>query len=136
MANVLIIDDSTVQRVIIKKFVENENHTVVGEAGTGQEGVKLYKMLRPDIVTLDIVMADANGISILEEIINFDKNANIIMCSSTAIQHVIIESIKLGAKNFLVKPFDRNILINAINKILSTQNRVSVNKVPKINNNQ
>lgn len=118
MANILIIDDSTVQRVIIKKFLEKDDHIVVGEAGTGQEGIDLYMRLKPDIVTLDIVMSDANGIAILKEIINYDPNAKVIMCSSTAIQHIILEAIHIGAKNFLIKPFDKDILISAINKIL------------------
>ena len=122
MANILVIDDSTVQRVIIRKYVEKEGHLVVGEAGTGQEGVELYKKLKPDIVTLDIVMPDANGIAILKEIMSYDSDANVIMCSSTAIQHMIIEAIHIGAKSFLVKPFNRELLINNIDKILMSCN--------------
>jgi len=122
MPRILIIDDSTVQRTILRKYLEKENHEIVGEAKNGQEALGLYKELKPDIVLLDIVMPDANGISILDQIMNYDNNANIIMCSATALKNVIIESIQLGAKGFLVKPITSEKLLNTINKIMEMSN--------------
>ena len=118
MAKVLIVDDSTVQRTILKKFLEKEQHEIIGEAKNGQDAVALYKDLNPDIVLLDIVMPDANGIAVLDQIINQDENANVIICSSTALRNLIIESIQIGAKGFLVKPITSETLIKTINKIM------------------
>ncbi|MEI8388414.1 MAG: response regulator [bacterium] len=118
MAKVLIVDDSTVQRTILKKFLEKEQHEIIGEAKNGQDAVALYKDLNPDIVLLDIVMPDANGIAILDQIINQDENANVIICSSTALRNLIIESIQIGAKGFLVKPITSETLLKTINKIM------------------
>ena len=118
MAKVLIVDDSTVQRTILKKFLEKEQHEIIGEAKNGQDAIGLYKDLNPDIVLLDIVMPDANGIAILDQIINQDGNANVIICSSTALRNLIIESIQIGAKGFLVKPITSETLLKTINKIM------------------
>ena len=115
---VLIVDDSTVQRTILKKFLEKEQHEIIGEAKNGQDAIGLYKDLNPDIVLLDIVMPDANGIAILDQIINQDGNANVIICSSTALRNLIIESIQIGAKGFLVKPITSETLLKTINKIM------------------
>jgi len=118
MARVLIVDDSTIQRTILRKFLERENHEIVGEAITGQPVLELYKELNPDIVILDIILPDANGITILDQLMHYDRNANIIMCSATAMQNIIIESIKLGAKGFLVKPITGEALLKTVNKVL------------------
>jgi len=118
MARILLVDDSTVQRMILRKFLEKENHQIIGEANNGQAVLGLYQDLKPDIVLLDIVLPDANGITILDQLMHYDRNANVIMCSSTALQNVIIESIQLGAKGFLVKPITIEVLSKAVNKIL------------------
>ncbi|OGH96590.1 MAG: hypothetical protein A2039_06150 [Candidatus Melainabacteria bacterium GWA2_34_9] len=118
MARILIVDDSTVQRTILKKFLEKENHNIVGEANNGQAVLGLYQDLKPDIILLDIVMPDANGITILDQLMHYDRNANVIMCSATALQNVIIESIQLGAKGFLVKPITADTLLKTVNRIM------------------
>ena len=118
MARILIVDDSTVQRTILKKFLEKENHDIVGEAQNGQAVLGLYQDLKPDIILLDIVMPDANGITILDQLMHYDRNANVIMCSATALQNVIIESIQLGAKGFLVKPITADTLLKTVNRIM------------------
>lgn len=129
MASVVIVDDSTVQRTIIKKYLERGGHEVIGEAKKGYLGVKLYKDLNPDLIILDIVMPDANGIAILDELINYDPKANIIMCSATAIENVIIETFQLGAKNFLVKPITQETLLRAVSMIFESNKRNSnINK--------
>ncbi len=128
MARILIVDDSTVQRTILTKYLEREQHEVVGEVSNGHETLQAYQKLTPDIVLLDIVMPDSNGISILSELLQFDKNANVIMCSSTALQNVIIESIQIGAKGFLVKPLTRDALARSINKVMEMSQKQALKR--------
>jgi len=125
MARIIIVDDSTVQRMILRKFLEKENHDIVGEANNGQAVLGLYQDLKPDIVLLDIVMPDANGITILDQLMHYDRNANVVMCSSTALQNVIIESIQLGAKGFLVKPITVDTLLKTVNRIMEMSKSIN-----------
>jgi len=118
MSNILIIEDSTVQRTILRKHLEKAGHQIIGELKSGMNAVSLYMKLQPDIVILDIVMPDANGMNILSQIMSYDSEAKVIMCSVAAMQNIIIESIQLGAKGFLVKPIDRDTLIKSISKAL------------------
>lgn len=118
MARVLIVDDSSFDRLVIKKCLENNEHETVGEAATGQEALKLYRELRPDIVILDIYMSNENGINILRNIMEYDEKANVIMCTSSALQTLVIQASQLGAKYFLAKPVTEEVLVKTINKIL------------------
>ncbi|MDD3013883.1 MAG: response regulator [Candidatus Gastranaerophilales bacterium] len=121
MAKVIIVDDSSVTRFILRKCLEKNGHEVVGEAINGQDTLRLYSELRPDVVLLDIHLPDDNGLRILEQLISYDKYANVIMCSSAALQNIIIEAHQLGAKHFLVKPFTGKLLEGTIQKTLKTQ---------------
>ena len=125
MARILIVDDSTVQRTILKKFLEKNKHEIVGEAKNGNDVLGLYIELKPDIVLLDIVMPDANGVAILDQLMHYDMHANVIMCSSTALKNVIIESIQLGAKGFLVKPITADALSKTVNKIMEMNKSIN-----------
>ncbi len=115
--NVLIVDDGAFMRVLIKGMLVKHHYTVVGEAEDGDVGVRLYKELRPDLVTMDITMPTMDGISALKEIIAFDPDANVIMVSAMGQEHNIKEAIKAGARSFLVKPFDESGLISVIESI-------------------
>jgi two-component system chemotaxis response regulator CheY len=121
MAKILIIDDSAVHIAIIKKFLLKAGHEVIGQSYSGTETIKLYKKTKPDIVLLDIVLFDSNGITILDQLIKFDKNANVIMCSSTSLRNVISDSIQLGAKGFLIKPVKKDVLIKTINRVIELE---------------
>lgn len=125
MARILIVDDSTVQRTILKKFLEKNKHEIVGEAKNGNDVLGLYNELKPDIVLLDIVMPDANGVAILDQLMHYDMHANVIMCSSTALKNIIIESIQLGAKGFLVKPITADALSKTVNKIMEMNKSIN-----------
>lgn len=125
MARILIVEDSTVQRTILKKYLEKEKHEIVGELKNGQNVMDLYMELKPDIVLLDIVMPDANGINILSQLMSYDGNANVIMCSAAALKNVIIESIQIGAKSFLVKPVTQEALLNAVNKVMEMSKTIN-----------
>lgn len=118
MNKVLVIDDAAFMRMTIKIMLERSNYEVVGEAGDGKDGIKLYKDLKPDIVTLDITMPDMDGIAALKEIKKFDPNAKVIMVSAMGQELMVRESIKAGANSFLVKPFKEDQLAKALDKVL------------------
>ena len=117
MIKVLIVDDASVMRAMLKKILVNSGYDVVGEACNGQEAFEKYKLLSPDIVTMDITMREVDGITAVRMIKEYDKSANIIMCSAQGQQSMIVDSIRAGAKDFLVKPFVKEKVINAIKKI-------------------
>lgn len=118
MVKVLIIDDAKFMRKTLSTLFEKNNFTVVGTAENGKEGVELYKQTSPDIVTMDITMPVMGGLEALEEIIAYDPNANVIMCSAMGQQKLVVEAIELGAKDFIVKPFDEKRVMETVNNIL------------------
>lgn len=114
---VLIVDDAAIMRTILKGILERAGCTVVGEAINGLDAFNKYKDLRPDLVTMDITMPDVDGIQGLTLIKNFDSNAKIIMCSAMGQKAFVLEAIKKGAIDFIVKPFEEPRVIEAINKV-------------------
>lgn len=118
MARILIVDDAKFMRMMVKDTLEKAGHTVVAEGGNGNEAVELYKEEKPDLVTLDITMPEKDGIEAVKEIIAFDPKANIIMVSAMGQQSMVMEAIKAGAKNFIVKPFQAQAILDAINKVI------------------
>ncbi|OGI00547.1 MAG: hypothetical protein A2Y25_00060 [Candidatus Melainabacteria bacterium GWF2_37_15] len=117
MAKFLIVDDSPIERLTLKKCLEKLNHEVIGEAKDGSEALDLYKTLMPDVVILDIIMPNDNGINILRQILNYDKNAKVIMCTSSATQTLVITAAQIGAKYFLVKPVDMESLSRIVQNL-------------------
>jgi len=109
MADILIVDDASFMRNVLKKIVMRTGNNVVGEAGNGDEAIEMYKKCQPDLVLLDIVMPPGevarDGIEALRCIMKEDPNAKVIMCSSMGQQALITEAIKSGAKDFITKPF-------------------------------
>lgn len=118
MVKVLIIDDAKFMRKTLSMLFEKNNFTVVGMAENGKEGVELYKETSPDLVTLDITMPVMGGLEALEQIIQYDPNANVIMCSAMGQQKLVVEAIELGAKDFIVKPFDEKRVMETVHNIL------------------
>ena len=118
MAKFLLIDDSKVVRNILKNILIEAGHEVVAEASNGIEGEAMYFEHKPDIVTLDNVMPDENGIDCLKNIMAKDPNAKIIMVSSVGKEKTIIEELKIGAKQFLTKPFEKDDVLHVINAVL------------------
>jgi len=117
MKTVLIVDDSALMRRILLNIITKNGYDVVGEAANGKIAVKKYKELRPDIVTMDFVMDEMNGLDALRHIIEFDPGANIIMVSSMGQEVIVRDAIVLGAKNFLLKPFDEKQVVEALKKM-------------------
>lgn len=116
---VLITDDTAFMRMTLKNVIEKNGYTVVGEAGDGEEAVALYKELKPDMVTMDITMPKMDGITAIKEIMKIDPNAKIIVCSAMGQKPMVIEALSAGAKDFLVKPFDAERVVESLRKISS-----------------
>jgi len=117
MKTVLIVDDSSIMRRILKNIVTKNGYEVVGEASNGKIGVKKYKELHPDIVTMDFVMDEMNGLEALSRIIGENPDANVIMVSSMGQEVIVRDAIVLGAKHYLLKPFDEKQVIEAFEKL-------------------
>ena len=116
--NILICDDAAFMRMMIKDILTKNGYEVVGEAANGAEGVEKYSQLKPDLVMMDITMPEMNGIDALKKIKENDSSANVIMCSAMGQQAMVIESIQAGAKDFIVKPFQVERVIEAVQKAI------------------
>ena len=115
----LIVDDAAFMRMMIKEILTKNGYEVVGEASDGFQAIEKYKEVQPDLVTMDITMPEMDGITALKEIRKIDPNAKIIMCSAMGQQAMVIDAIQAGAKDFIVKPFQPERVLEAINKTLS-----------------
>lgn len=113
---ILIVDDAAFMRLTLKNLVEEIGYEVIGEATNGEEAVAKYADLQPDIVTMDITMPEMSGLEALKEIINIDETASIIMCSAMGQQTMVLDAIKSGAKDFIVKPFNKERIEEALSK--------------------
>jgi len=120
MAKVLIVDDAAFMRMLVKKILVQAGHQVVGEAGNGKEAVEKYKELKPDLVTMDVVMPEMDGISAVKEIMKIDPNAKIIMITAVGQEAKVMEALKSGAKGYIVKPFQAPKVIEEVNRVLSS----------------
>lgn len=114
---VLIVDDAIFMRMKLKDILEKNGFEVVAEAQNGMEAVGKYKSENPDLVTMDITMPEMDGVTALKEIKKIDKDAKIIMCSAMGQQSMVMDAIKAGALDFIVKPFDTERVIKALQKI-------------------
>ena len=116
---VLIVDDAVVMRMMIKGILSKHGYEVVGEAQNGVESVDKYKQLQPDLVTMDMVMPEMDGITAVRQIMSMDPNAKIIMCTSMGQQALVVEAIQAGAKSFITKPFQPPKILETISKVLA-----------------
>ena len=115
----LVCDDAVFMRSLISDILTEAGYDVVGEAGTGIEAVERYRHLKPDFVTMDIVMPAMSGIDAVKEIIKVDPNARILMCSAMGQQALVVEAIQAGAKDFVVKPFQPARVLESIERMLA-----------------
>jgi len=115
---ILIVDDAAFMRMMLKNILSQNGYEIAGEASNGLEAVNLYKELKPDLVTMDITMPEMDGITAVKEIKKIDPEAKIIMCSAMGQQAMVIESIQAGAKDFIVKPFQPDRVLEAVRKVL------------------
>jgi two-component system chemotaxis response regulator CheY len=119
MKSILIVDDANFMRMVLKDILTKNGYNIIGEASNGAEAFKKYKELNPDLVTMDITMPDVNGIQGVKLIREFDPNADIIMCSAMGQQAMVVEAIKNGAKDFIVKPFNAERVVEAVRMVLN-----------------
>lgn len=111
---ILIVDDSTVMRKIISQILRSEMYDVCGEASNGQEAIEMYQELKPDVVTLDVNMPIKDGLTTLKEILAIDPKALVVMLTSEGEQKMVLEAIQAGAKYYVVKPPDREVLLEKV----------------------
>jgi two-component system chemotaxis response regulator CheY len=117
----VVVDDAIFMRTLLKKMIEEvEEFKVIGEGSTGYDAIEQARINKPDIMTLDITMPDMDGIKAVKEIIKVSPETKIIMVSAMGQQSMVIEAIKLGAKDFVVKPFEKSRVIQAIRNVIST----------------
>lgn len=115
---VLIVDDAAFMRMMIKDILTKNGYEVAGEAENGLVAVNMYKELKPDLVTMDITMPEMDGITAVKMIKKIDPNAKIIMCSAMGQQMMVMEAIQAGARDFIVKPFQQERVIQAVKKAI------------------
>ena len=116
--NILICDDAAFMRMMIKDILTKNGYNVVGEAENGAKAVEKYQELKPDLVLMDITMPEMDGSQALKAIKAADPSATVIMCSAMGQQAMVIESIQSGAKDFIVKPFQQDRVLEAVRKVV------------------
>lgn len=119
MANgILIVDDAAFMRMMIKDVLTKNGYNIAGEAENGQKAIEKYNELSPDLVIMDITMPEVDGIQAVKAITKEHPDAKVIMCSAMGQQAMVIESIQAGAKDFIVKPFQADRVIEAVKKVI------------------
>ncbi len=115
---ILIVDDAAFMRMMIKDVLTKNGFDVIGEAENGARAIEKYKELQPNLTIMDITMPEIDGIQAVKEIKKIDPSAKIIMCSAMGQQAMVIEAIQAGAKDFIVKPFQADRVIEAVKKVI------------------
>ena len=120
MANgILVVDDAAFMRMMVKDILVKNGFQVLGEAENGAKAIEKYKELSPDLVIMDITMPEVDGIQAVKEIKKINPSAKIVMCSAMGQQAMVIEAIQAGARDFIVKPFQADRVVEAVRKVLS-----------------
>ncbi|MFA7672263.1 MAG: response regulator [Clostridia bacterium] len=115
---ILVVDDAAFMRMMIKDILSRNNIQVAGEAPNGVIAVEKYQELKPELVIMDITMPEMSGVDALKCIKKMDPKANVIMCSALGQQDMVMEAIQVGARDFIVKPFQEGKLVQAIRKFV------------------
>ncbi len=113
----VVVDDTIFMRMTLKNILENIGYTVLGEGADGFDAIKLYKKHKPLIITMDITMPNKDGIEAVQEILSFDQKANVIMVSAMGQKNKVIDALTAGAKDFVVKPFQHERILEALTRI-------------------
>ncbi|MCT4564070.1 MAG: response regulator [Maledivibacter sp.] len=119
MANgILIVDDAAFMRMMIRDVLSKNGYEILGEAENGQKAIEKFKELNPDLVIMDITMPEVDGIQAVKEIKKISPDAKVVMCSAMGQQAMVIEAIQAGARDFIVKPFQADRVIEAVKKVI------------------
>lgn len=119
MAKILIVDDAAFMRMMLKDILTKAGHEIVAETGNGNEAAEKYIEFHPDLVTMDITMPECDGLEGLSKIMEINSNAKVVMCSAMGQQVMVLDAVKRGAKDFIVKPFQAEKVITSINNVLN-----------------
>lgn len=119
MAKILIVDDAAFMRMMLKDILTKAGHEIVAEAGNGNEAAEKYIEFHPDLVTMDITMPGCDGLEGLSKIMEANSNAKVVMCSAMGQQAMVLDAVKRGAKDFIVKPFQAEKVVTSVNKVLN-----------------
>lgn len=117
-ARFLIVDDANFMRILLRKILEEEGFEVIGEASNGEEAIEKVNELSPDIVTMDITMPEMDGITALKEILVIKPKIKVIMCSAINQREMVLDALKIGAKDFISKPFEQNKVSDVIKRVV------------------
>ncbi|MBP2132984.1 two-component system chemotaxis response regulator CheY [Methanomicrobium sp. W14] len=120
MGRILVVDDTMFMRTLLKNILFSGSHDIVGEAENGEDAVEKYKSLKPDLVTMDVVMPKMNGIEALKTIMASDPGAKVVMCTAVGQEQMVKLAIKTGAKGYIVKPFQAPKVLEEVNNVLSS----------------
>ncbi len=120
MGKILIVDDTLFMRTLLKNILFSGGHEIVGEAGDGAEAVEKYQALKPDLVTMDVVMPKMNGIEALKEIKKIDPGAKVVMCTAVGQEQMVKLAIKTGARGYVVKPFQAPKVLDEVKNVLAS----------------
>ncbi|MBB6669842.1 response regulator [Cohnella nanjingensis] len=115
---VLIADDTAFMRAFLRDLMQSNGYEVVAEAANGLEAVQMFKTYRPDVVTMDLTMPIMDGLMALKEIRSVDPTAKVIICSAMGNQQMVVEAVQAGARDFMVKPFHRERLLESLRLLL------------------
>ena len=115
--NVLVVDDSSFMRSILKDILTDGGYMIAGEASDGKQALEQYRKLRPDIVTMDIILPDKSGIDVVREIREIDSNAGIVMITALGQEQLVSEAVSAGASGFITKPFQKEKILDAVKKL-------------------
>lgn len=118
MGRILIVDDTLFMRTLLKNILFSGGHTIVGEAENGEEAIAKYQELKPDLVTMDVVMPKKNGIEALQGIRGIDPHAKVVMCTAVGQEQMVKLAVKSGAKGYIVKPFQAPKVLEEVKNVL------------------
>jgi two-component system chemotaxis response regulator CheY len=114
----MLVDDASFMRRMLRHILTAAHYQVVAEAQTGKEALALYPKVKPDLVFVDVIMPDLDGIAIVRAILEQDPEAKVIVCSAMGQQHVVMEAVQAGARDYLVKPFEPVAVVAAVQKVI------------------
>ena len=115
---ILVCDDTMFMRKLLKEILVDNGYEVIGEAENGIAAIEKYNLVKPDLILMDITMPEMDGIAALNKIIEIDSKAKVIMCSAMGQQSMVMDAIRAGAKDFIVKPFQAERVLEAIKKVI------------------
>jgi len=116
-SKILIVDDASFMRMMLRNILTSHGYTIVGEAENGKVAIEAYQKLRPDIALIDLIMPEMGGIEAVKRIIEIDPKAKIVICSAMGQQALVVEAMQAGARDFIIKPFQPTSVVEAIQKV-------------------